>query len=88
MNSILVIHWNVSPEIFNLGSLSIRWYGLLFAAGFLAGYTILTRMFKNEGENVEWVDKLFIYVIVATIIGARLGHVIFYGWEYYSQHLL
>lgn len=88
MNSLLVIHWNVSPEIFNLGPLSIRWYGLLFAAGFLAGYTILTRMFKHEGESVEWVDKLFIYVIVATIIGARLGHVIFYGWDYYSQHLL
>lgn len=88
MNSILVIHWNVSPEIFNLGPLSIRWYGLLFAVGFLAGYTILTRMFKYEGASVEWVDKLFIYVIIATIIGARLGHVIFYGWDYYSQHLL
>jgi phosphatidylglycerol---prolipoprotein diacylglyceryl transferase len=88
MNSILVIHWNVSPEIFNLGFLSIRWYGLLFAAGFLAGYTILIRMFKYEGANPEWVEKLFIYVIIATIIGARLGHVIFYGWDYYSQHLL
>jgi len=88
MNSLLVIHWNVSPELFNLGPLSIRWYGLLFAAGFLAGYTILTRMFKSEGESVEWVDKLFIYVIIATIVGARLGHVIFYGWDYYSQHLL
>ena len=88
MNSLLVIHWNVSPEIFNLGPLSIRWYGLLFATGFLAGYTILTRMFKSEGASVEWVDKLFIYVIIATIVGARLGHVIFYGWDYYSHHLL
>jgi phosphatidylglycerol---prolipoprotein diacylglyceryl transferase len=88
MNSLLFIHWNVSPEIFNLGSLSVRWYGLLFATGFLAGYTILVRMFKYEGAKVEWVDKLFIYVIVATIIGARLGHVIFYGWEYYSTHLI
>lgn len=88
MDSILFIHWNVSPELFSLGPLSIRWYGLLFATGFLAGYTILTRMFKWEGVNVEWVDKLFIYVIIATIIGARLGHVFFYGWEYYSQHLL
>ena len=88
MDSILFIHWNVSPELFSFGPLSIRWYGLLFATGFLAGYTILTRMFKWEGVDVEWVDKLFIYVIVATIIGARLGHVFFYGWEYYSQHLL
>src|ERR1035437_267634 len=88
MNSLLVIHWNVNPEIFSLGPLSIRWYGLLFATGFLAGYTILTRMFKSEGASVEWVDKLFIYVIIATIVGARLGHVIFYGWDYYSQHLI
>jgi phosphatidylglycerol:prolipoprotein diacylglycerol transferase len=88
MNSLLVIHWNINPEIFSLGPLSIRWYGLLFATGFLAGYTILTRMFKSEGASVEWVDKLFIYVIIATIVGARLGHVIFYGWDYYSQHLI
>jgi prolipoprotein diacylglyceryl transferase len=87
MNSLLAIHWNVSPEIFNLGPLSIRWYGLLFATGFLIGYSIMVRMFKSEGANPEWVDKLFIYVIIATIIGARLGHVIFYGWGYYSHHL-
>lgn len=60
----------------------------MFATGFLAGYTILVRMFKYEGAKTEWVDKLFIYVIVATIIGARLGHVIFYGWSYYSHHLI
>jgi len=47
----------------------------------------MDRMFKYEGANPEWIDKLFIYVIVATIIGARLGHVIFYDWGYYSQHL-
>jgi len=84
----LAIHWNVSPELINLGPLSIRWYGLLFAAGFLFGYSLMVRMFKYERSDPEWVDKLFIYVIVATIIGARLGHVIFYGWEYYSQHLI
>jgi phosphatidylglycerol---prolipoprotein diacylglyceryl transferase len=88
MNSFLFIHWNPNPEIFSLGSISVRWYGLLFATGFLLGYTILTKMFKYEGAKVEWVDKLFIYVIVATIIGARLGHVIFYGWSYYSHHLI
>lgn len=88
MNLLLAIHWNVSPQIFDIGPLSIRWYGLLFATGFLIGYSLLVRMFKSEGANPEWVDKLFIYVIVATIIGARLGHVLFYGWGYYSHHLL
>jgi phosphatidylglycerol---prolipoprotein diacylglyceryl transferase len=88
MNSLLFIHWNPDPEIFSVGSISVRWYGLLFATGFLLGYTIMTKMFKHEGAKVEWVDKLFIYVIVATIVGARLGHVIFYGWSYYSHHLI
>lgn len=80
------IHWNVDPEIFRLGSLSVRWYGLLFASGFLIGYYIGEKMFKWEKVNPKWLDSLFIYLIVATIVGARLGHVLFYGWEYYSQH--
>lgn len=80
------VHWNIDPEIFSLGPLSIRWYGLLFASGFLIGYYIVERMFKYENENLKWLDSLFIYLIVATIIGARLGHVFFYGWDYYSQH--
>ncbi len=80
------IHWNVSPEIFHIGSLSVRWYGLLFATGFLIGYNIEEKMFKYEGSNQKWLESLFIYMLVATVIGARLGHVLFYGWDYYSQH--
>ena len=87
MHTLLAIHWNVSPEIFNLGPISIRWYGMMFAMGFLLGFTILTKMFNHEGSDPEWVEKLFVYVIIATIVGARLGHVFFYGWDYYSQHL-
>lgn len=88
MSEILSIHWNVSPEFFSLGPISVRWYGLMFALGFLIGYQIMFKMFKFESSNTEWLDKLFIYTIVATIVGARLGHVFFYGWSYYSQHLL
>lgn len=80
------IHWNVNPEIFGFGGLSIRWYGLLFASGFLIGYYIEERMFKSENADQKWLDSLFFYLIIATIVGARLGHVFFYGWEYYSQH--
>lgn len=82
------IHWNASPEIFHIGSLSVRWYGLLFAAGFLFGYYMVECMFKYEKLELKWLESLFVYMIVATIIGARLGHVIFYGWDYYSQHPL
>ena len=88
MSTLLAIHWNVSPELFSLGPISVRWYGLMFALGFLFGFSILTRMFKFEGLNTDWVETLFVYVIIATIVGARLGHVFFYGWEYYSKHLM
>jgi len=81
------IHWNVKPEIFSLGSLSVRWYGLLFASGFLIGYYIVEKMFKWENEDPKWLDSLFFYLIIATVVGSRLGHVFFYGWDYYSQNI-
>ncbi len=80
------ITWNPDPEIFSLGPLSVRYYGLFFALAFLLGYYIIERMFKREQVPEQWLDKLFIYVVVATVLGARLGHVFFYGWDYYSQH--
>ncbi|HEX7583620.1 MAG TPA: prolipoprotein diacylglyceryl transferase [Prolixibacteraceae bacterium] len=86
MDILTFIHWNVSPEIFSLGPIHVRWYGLLFAVGFLFGYNHGEKMFKYENIDPKWLESLFIYLIVATIIGARLGHVFFYGWDYYSQH--
>jgi prolipoprotein diacylglyceryl transferase len=83
---LLSIQWDISPEIFKLGPLSIRWYGLLFAAAFLLGYNLVERMFKRDGIKIEWLDKLFMYTMIATIVGARFGHVFFYGWDFYSQH--
>ncbi len=80
------IHWNVDPEIFKLGPFSVRWYGLLFASGFLIGYYIGEKMLKSENVSQKWIDSVFFYIIIATIIGARLGHVLFYGWDYYSQN--
>ena len=81
------IHWNASPEIVDIGPLTLRWYGLLFASGFLIGLFIVKRMFAEEKLPEAWLDKLFIYMVVGSILGARLGHVFFYEWEYYSQHL-
>lgn len=88
MDILAFIHWNVSPEIFSIGPLHVRWYGLMFALGFLFGYQHVEKMLKHEKEEQKWIESLFIYMIVSTIIGARLGHVFFYGWEYYSQHPL
>jgi prolipoprotein diacylglyceryl transferase len=87
MDILAFIHWNVSPEVFSLGPIHVRWYGLLFAVGFLFGYNQGEKMFKREGIDMKWLESLFLYLIVATIVGARLGHVFFYGWDYYSQHL-
>ncbi|MCU4166473.1 prolipoprotein diacylglyceryl transferase [Carboxylicivirga caseinilyticus] len=80
------IHWNVDPEIFHLGFLSVRYYGLFFAIAFMLGYYMMEKMFRSEKLNEAWLEKLFMYVVIATIVGARLGHVIFYGWDYYSEH--
>ncbi len=81
------INWTASPVLFHFGSVIVRWYGLMFAIGFLVGYEIVYRIFRHEGAKESWVGSLFIYVVVATILGARLGHVFFYDWGYYSQHL-
>lgn len=80
------ITWTVSPEIFSIFGKEIRWYGLFFAIAFLLGLIITGKMFKDEKVPEAWTDKLFVYVIIATAVGARLGHVFFYAWDYYSQH--
>lgn len=82
------VTWDVDPEIFNLGGISVRYYGLLFALAFIFGYKIEEKMFKSEGLPMKWLDKAWLYVAIATIIGARLGHCIFYDWAYYSAHPL
>lgn len=81
-----IIYWNPSPEIFSIGPLAVRWYGLAFAVGFIIGYDIVSRMFRHEGAPEKWLGILLMYVIVATLVGSRLGHVFFYAWDYYSQH--
>lgn len=75
------IIWNGSPEIFSIGSFALRWYGLFFALGFLISQQILYYIYKKEGKPDKDVDTLTIYMVIATIVGARLGHVIFYQPE-------
>ena len=80
------IYWNADPVLISLGPFQVRWYGLAFAIGFFIGYKIVEAMFKHEGAPEKWLGILLAYVIVGTIVGARLGHVFFYQWDYYSQH--
>ena len=81
------IYWNADPVLLSFGPFAVRWYGLAFAIGFFIGYKIVERMFRHEGAPEKWLGILLAYLIIATIIGARLGHVFFYQWDYYSQHL-
>jgi prolipoprotein diacylglyceryl transferase len=83
---LLVIPWDVNPEIFRIGSFAVRWYGLLFASSFLFGYIILDRIFKNENLDQSVLDRLTVYMAVGVIAGARLGHCFFYEPGFYLSH--
>ncbi|HUX56837.1 MAG TPA: prolipoprotein diacylglyceryl transferase [Bacteroidales bacterium] len=85
---LLIIPWDVNPEIFRIGSFAVRWYGLLFASSFLFGYIIMSKIFKNENLKEEVLDRLTIYMAFGTILGARLGHCLFYEPSYYLHHPL
>ncbi len=82
----MVIHWSASPEILTLGPLTLRWYGLLFAAGFLLGFKMIENIFKREGRTTEHLDALLLYLIIGTTVGARLGHCLFYEPEVYLKN--
>jgi phosphatidylglycerol---prolipoprotein diacylglyceryl transferase len=85
------ITWDADPVLFsvkafslfglNIGPFEIRWYGLLFAAGFLLGMQIMTHIFRKEKKPQEDLDALLIYMVLATVLGARIGHYLFYEPE-------
>jgi|TARA_B110000483_G_C18201878_1_gene545612 phosphatidylglycerol---prolipoprotein diacylglyceryl transferase len=83
---LLFVTWTVEPDIIS-SPLTIRWYGVFFAGAFMTGYYILKKFFKAENASEEWLDSVLLYVMVGTILGARLGHVFFYDWDYYSKNL-
>jgi prolipoprotein diacylglyceryl transferase len=86
MINILYIHWNPNPEIFNIFGFGIRWYGLLFASGFLFGYIIMQKIFLREQISMKVLDRLSIYMLVGTVVGARLGHCFLYEPVYFLSH--
>lgn len=84
----LAVNWNPSPEFFHIGAISIRYYGLMFVIAFLLGIQIMKKIYKTEGVPVAYVDSLFMYTVIATLLGARLGEVFFYSWDSYKDNLL
>ena len=83
MESLLFVHWHVNPILFHIGSLEIRWYGLLFVSGFVIGWYLFKWFFTREKVDTKLMDPLLYTLLIATIVGARLGHCIFYQPDYY-----
>lgn len=81
MGILSYITWNVDPVLIHLGGLEIRWYGLLWAIGLYVCWVMNKRMYKRENCPPEWIDQLFIWIAAGAILGARLGHCLFYEWH-------
>ena len=83
MLEMLFVHWHVDPVIFHIGSFGLRWYSILFVSGFVLGWYIFRWFFRREGVSENLLDSLLYTLLIATIVGARLGHCIFYQTDYY-----
>ena len=83
MFDVLAINWNVNPSIVALGPLELRWYSVLFISGFILGWYIFKWFFKREGITTSLLDPLLYTLLIGTIVGARLGHCLFYQPDYY-----
>ncbi|MAJ83415.1 MAG: prolipoprotein diacylglyceryl transferase [Flavobacteriaceae bacterium] len=83
-----IIEWAPNEIIFSLGPIAIRWYSLMFLLAFYIGFQILKKIYIKEKKNVALLDPFLIHMVLGTIIGARLGEVFFYNWEYFQNNLL
>ena len=82
------IDWAPNEVFLNLGPLTIYWYSVMFIIAFSLGYYIVQKIYINDNKSVTLVEPLFIYVVFGTLIGARLGEVFFYNWDYFQNNLI
>lgn len=84
-----IVYWDVDPVILWItDSFPLKYYGLFWILGLLLGYYLVQRIYKKEGVPLEHLEQLASYIFVGILVGARLGHCLFYDFEYYSSHLL
>ncbi|MBX0292184.1 prolipoprotein diacylglyceryl transferase [Hymenobacter sp. HSC-4F20] len=88
MSFLSAILWSPNPILAEIGPLTLRWYGLLFMSGFVVGTFILSHIYRSEKVSPRWVDVITIYMLLGTVLGARLGHVFFYDWDQYKDRLV
>lgn len=86
MNHLLYIVWNPADGI-QIGSFNIRFYSLMFVVAFSLGFYLMKKIFFRENEPIEKLDSLFVWMVISVLLGARLGHVFFYDWDYYKHNL-
>ncbi|MBT8253051.1 MAG: prolipoprotein diacylglyceryl transferase [Flavobacteriaceae bacterium] len=85
----LQIVWDPASEGIKItDSFTIHYYSLMWILAFLIGYTLMKRIFKHEKESQDNLDSLFIYSVLGLLLGARLGEVFFYSWDYFKDHLV
>jgi prolipoprotein diacylglyceryl transferase len=82
------IDWAPNEILFEVFSLTIYWYSVMFIIAFSLGYYIVQKIYINDNKSVTLVEPLFIYVVFGTLIGARLGEVFFYNWGYFQNNLI
>ena len=82
------IDWAPNEVFLNLGPLTIYWYSVMFIIAFSLGYYIVQKIYINDNKSVTLVEPLFIYVVFGTLVGARLGEVFFYNWDYFQNNLI
>ena len=83
-----IITWNPDPIIVEIAGFALRWYSLLFATGFILSFFLLRREFIKEGAPDDLLDKMLMYSVIGTILGARIGNCLFYDFAYFSEHPL
>ena len=83
-----IIEWAPNEKIFSLGPIAIHWYSVMFLLAFYIGFQILKKIYIKEKKNVALLDPFLVHMVLGTIIGARLGEVFFYNWEYFQNNLL
>ncbi len=81
-------NWSPSETLFEIGGFGIHFYSLMFVVAFLLGYRICKNIFLTEGINQKYLEPLFMFMVISTLLGARLGDVVFYSWDYYQNHLI
>ena len=84
----LKVFWEPSVTLLKIGSFGIHYYSLMFVIAFTLGYNIMKKMYEKEKVSTEPLESMLFYIVISTLIGARLGHVFFYDWAYYQNHLL